>query len=150
MSMRYEEGTVFANKSIAVATISFGVLVSACGPRPVSFREDVQPILQHNCAVCHSNGGVGYKVSGFSVVSYTTVMKGTKFGPMVIPGSSLQSNLVWLLKHGAHPSIDMPKICAQMADHGGVCAVASSSARRLPQREVTLIAAWIDQGARNN
>ena len=150
MSMRHEEGTVFANKSIAVATISLGVLVSACGPRPVSFREDVHPILQRNCAVCHSSGGVGYKASGFSVVSYSTVMKGTKFGPMVIPGSSLQSNLVWLLKHGAQPSIDMPKICAQMVDHGSVCAVASHSARRLPHREVMLITEWVDQGARDN
>jgi hypothetical protein len=141
---------MFASKSIAVASISLGALIGACGHKVVSFREDVHPILQRDCAVCHSTGGVGYNASGFSVANYATVMKGTRYGPMVVPGSSLQSNLVWLLKHEAHSSIDMPKSCVQMTEDGSRCAVPSRSARRLPEQQVTLIAEWVDQGARNN
>lgn len=141
---------MFGSKSISVASISLGALMGACGHKAVSFREDVHPILQRDCAVCHSSGGVGYKVSGFSVATYATVMKGTRYGPMVIPGSSLQSNLVWLLKHHADSSIDMPKSCLQMTEDGGRCAVPSRWARRLPARQVQLIAEWVDQGARNN
>jgi hypothetical protein len=141
---------MFASRAIAVASISLGALMGACGQKVVSFRQDVHPILQRNCAVCHSKGGVGYKVSGFSVATYATVMKGTRYGPMVVPGSSMQSNLLWLLKHHANSSIDMPKSCVQLTEDGGRCAVPSSSAWRLPARQVTLIAEWVDQGARDN
>ena len=60
----------------------------ACAAAPtaprVSFSEDVLPLLKFRCPACHLPGGEGYDKSGFDISSYETVMKGTKFGPMII------------------------------------------------------------------
>ncbi len=141
---------MFGNKAIVIISLCGLALLSACGSRIVSFSRDVHPILEHNCAVCHSPGGVGFKVSGFDVQSYASIMRGTKYGPMVTPGSSNQSNLLWVLRHGAHPSINMPKFCEQLTQASDKCEVASNVARKLPQAQVKLIARWVDQGARDN
>ena len=141
---------MFANKAIVIVSLCGLALFSACGSSVVSFSRDVQPILSHNCAVCHSPGGVGYKVSGFDVQTYASIMRGTRFGPMVTPGESDQSNLLWVLRHGAHPSINMPKFCERLTQASDKCAIASNVARRLPRAQVKLIAKWVNQGARDN
>lgn len=64
---------------------------------PVSFKEDVLPIFQVHCASCHTQGGAGTTASGLDLTTYQGVMKGTKYGPMVIPGNPEYSNLMWLL-----------------------------------------------------
>ena len=51
-----------------------------------SFKEDVMPIFVGRCVSCHQPGGEGYVKSGLDLTSYAGVMKGTKFGPMIIPG----------------------------------------------------------------
>ncbi len=137
---------------IILTSIAAALLIAACAQRQVSFHKDVAPILQRNCATCHSQSGVGYLASGFSVESFAALMKGTKYGPMIDPGSSSQSNLVRLLRHRAHPQINMPKICAQRGLVGDSCARATASARDLKKRQINLIATWIDidQGARDN
>jgi hypothetical protein len=58
-------------------------------------------------------------------------MKGTKFGPVIVPGSSVGSTLYRLVAGQADPSIRMP--------HGQAA---------LPDEDVAMIAAWIDQGAK--
>lgn len=143
---------MFVTKVIAVASLAgAALLLGGCGSsRAVSFSKDVHPILEHNCAVCHSPGGVGYKVSGFSVASYASIMKGSKYGPLVVPGSAKESDLLWLLKHGAHPSMNMPKICEKLAQTGGKCEIPSQYARELPATKVAVIAKWVDQGAKDN
>ncbi|MCK7580275.1 MAG: hypothetical protein MZV65_34635 [Chromatiales bacterium] len=40
--------------------------------------------------------------------SYESLMKGTKFGPVIVPGSSLTSALNMLVEGRADPSIKMP------------------------------------------
>ncbi|MBW8076637.1 MAG: hypothetical protein GJU76_00840 [Gallionella sp.] len=143
-------GTVmFIPKAIAVASCFAAVLLSGCGSNVVSFKENVEPILAHNCAMCHSPGGIGYAMTGFSVQDYATLMKGSKFGPLVDPGSSQQSNLIWLLRHGAHHIMNMPKECEHLAADGK-CTVASENPRKMPATQVNMIATWIDQGARDN
>src|ERR1700690_4045311 len=77
--------------------------------RQVSFKKDIHPIFQERCMKCHAPGSPGCLVSGFSVATYQSLMKGTKFGPVVVPGSSLDSNLLRLVKHEADPSIAMPR-----------------------------------------
>jgi hypothetical protein len=63
----------------------------------VSFSEDVLPLLKFKCSSCHQAGGEGYEKSGMDLTSYQGVMKGTKFGPMVVPGDPEASNLMRLL-----------------------------------------------------
>jgi len=141
---------MFRARSIILASVALAPLLSGCGQRQVSYHKDVEPILQANCATCHSRNGVGYEVSGFSVESYATLMKGTKYGSVIDPGSSAQSNLVWLLQHHGHAQINMPKNCEQMTPNGQKCAAASTSARQLSDDQVALISKWIDQGAKDN
>lgn len=134
---------------LAVACIVLSPTTAISGEN-VSFDKDVRPILEVNCAACHSPGGVGYEKSGFDVQTYQSVMKGTKYGAMVNPGSSDTSNLVWLLDHRAHPSINMPKTCAKIALDTQKCALASQSSRWLSTRELILIKEWVDEGAKDN
>ena len=115
------------------AALALFLLGTACSKPEASFARDVNPILQKNCSGCHAAGGKGYLASGFSVESYASVMKGTKFGAVILPGSSISSTLGRLIDHKADPSINMPQ-----------------GQPRLPKENVEIIAAWIDQGAKNN
>lgn len=135
---------------MVLAAVCATLAPAATNAEDVSFQRDVYPILQTNCIVCHAPHGIGYERSGFSVQSYRTVMKGTKYGAMVNPGSSVTSNLVWLIEHRADSSINMPKVCREMVQEYGRCAIASHSARWLSEQELILIKEWVDQGAKNN
>jgi hypothetical protein len=111
------------------------VLLSACASEEtVSFSQDVRPILDQHCIACHQAGGAGEQASGFSMVSYEDLMKGTQFGPMIVPGDSLGSNMLVLMEGRADPSISMP--------HGNM--------KPVPQAEIETIRRWIEQGAKNN
>jgi hypothetical protein len=109
--------------------------VSACERTPtVSYQKDVVPILDKHCKSCHVPGQPGYVVSGFELGSYETLMKGTQFGPVVLPGDPLTSVLVMLIEGRVDPSLKMP--------HGG--------ASTPTQDEILTIRRWVEQGAKNN
>jgi len=118
----------------AVGFVTPGTLHAAAPAQaPVSFKQDVQPIFQANCVRCHSPGGEGTKASGLDLTRYAGVMKGTKYGPMIVPGEPGNSNLMWLLDWKASPQLRMPHGKAQLPEH---------------QRDI--IRAWIAQGAKDN
>ncbi len=98
-----------------------------------SFKEDVMPIFVGRCVSCHQPGGEGYGKSGLDLTSYAGVMKGTKFGPMVIPGDPESSNLMLLLDWRASPELRMP--------HG---------MKQLNSCDRNDIRAWIREGAKDN
>ena len=50
---------------------------------------------------CHQPGGEGFNVSGFDLTTYEGLMKGTKYGPMVIAGKPDDSNLFRLVNGDA-------------------------------------------------
>jgi hypothetical protein len=109
------------------------VTISACVQQPqISYRTQVEPILQEHCKECHSRNGEGYKKSGFSVDNYEDVMKGTKFGAVVVPGSAITSTLYLLVAGKADPSIRMPH-----------------DKKPLSEYDTKLIKTWIDEGAKN-
>jgi Planctomycete cytochrome C len=56
-----------------------------CAAEPQSFSEDILPIFKGRCVSCHQAGGEGYEKSGLDLTTYEGLMKGTKFGAMVIP-----------------------------------------------------------------
>jgi hypothetical protein len=120
--------------------VTLGALLAAvlcsCGRSepPVSFSQDVKPVLDRRCGECHSPGGPGFEASQLSFATYDDLMQGTRFGAVVIPGDSLGSTLVVLVEGRADPSISMP--------HG--------DAEPLRQSEIDTIRMWIDQGAPNN
>ncbi len=99
----------------------------------VSFSEDILPIFKGRCVDCHQSGGEGYEKSGLDLTTYEGVMKGTKFGPMVIPRDPGSSNLMWLLDWRAKPELRMP--------HGK---------KKLSTCDRDAIRTWIQQGAKDN
>lgn len=124
-----------SNWRIAGLLLLLSFVLSACQrEEPVSFARQVQPILEQHCIDCHRPGGSGYEASGFSMTSYDALMKGTKYGPMVLPGDPEGSNMVVLMEGRADPSISMP--------HGNLDPV--------PHEDIQAIRKWIEQGARNN
>jgi uncharacterized membrane protein len=113
------------------------LLLTGCGKSStseLSFSRQVNPILTSRCLSCHNSEGEGYKKSGLSMESYDALLKGTKFGPVIVPGNALSSSLVLLIEGKADPAITMP--------HGFL--------QILPQVERDTIKQWIQQGAKNN
>ena len=72
-------------------------------------------------------------IDGLDLTSYAGVMKGTKFGPMVIPGDPESSNLMLLLDWRASPELRMP--------HGK---------KQLSSCDRNAIRSWIREGAKDN
>jgi hypothetical protein len=99
----------------------------------VSFKEDIVPIFKGWCFECHEPGGQGQKASGVDLTSYAGLMKGTKFGPVVVPGEPDASTLVALIYGRASPKIRMP-----------------FGHKPLPDCLRSNIWTWIFQGAKDN
>jgi mono/diheme cytochrome c family protein len=74
----------------------------------MSYSEDIAPIFKGWCVSCHQPGGEGFEASNLDLTTYEGLMKGTKFGPMVIPGEPDVSNLIQLIEGRASPEIRMP------------------------------------------
>jgi uncharacterized membrane protein len=122
---------------VVIASVALMLaFTSGCARSPavVSYQRDVAPILQKHCASCHVPGQPGYAASGFDLQGYDALMKGTRFGAVVLPGDPMTSVLVMLIEGRVDPSIKMP--------HGG--------ANPLTETEIKTIRRWVEQGARNN
>jgi len=125
-----------------VGILALSIQFLGCTRSEVSFSSDVQPILEKNCIECHDSSGEGVVTSGFSVSDYDSVMKGTKFGKVVIPGSSISSTLYLVVAQKTAPEIQMPPHHSK--------AWAEGRGSPLSDDKVATIAAWIDEGAKDN
>ena len=126
---------------------NIGILVLSmqflgCIRSEISFSSDVQPILEKHCVECHDSGGEGVTASGFSTRDYDSVMKGTRLGRVVVPGSGISSTLYLVVAHKTAPEIQMPPHHRQ--------AWAEGHGSPLSEDEVEIIQTWIDQGAQDN
>ena len=125
-------GVVAGSFAVAATTTLVPAPRQACAePAQISYAQDIAPIFKGWCVSCHQPGGEGYEHSGFDVRTYQSVMKGTKFGPMVVPGKPDESNLIVLIDGRA--KIRMP------FHH-----------KPLPNCLRQNIWSWIFQGAKNN
>ena len=130
------ERFVMNGKSKTGFALVLGVCVMAgCSPEPeVSFQADVKPILDKHCKSCHTEGGAGYTASGLKLDSYEDLMKGTKYGPIVLAGDSMSSTLNVLVEGRADESIRMPH----------------TDTDALNEDEIETLKLWVDQGAKDN
>jgi hypothetical protein len=94
---------------------------------PVVYEKDIEPILINKCQVCHS-GSV--KEGKLDTSSYETLQKGGKRGKPIVPGKPDESLLVKLAGKTQKPFMP-PK-----------------SEEPLTPKELALIRAWIEQGAK--
>ena len=116
----------------AACTLALAAGLVACAREPDTVKyADVKPIVDEYCLPCHQPGQPGYESSGLDMSSYEAIMKGTRFGPVVLPGDAETSALVMLLEGRADPSIRMP--------HG--------SAPQPYEAQVATIRQWVEQGA---
>jgi hypothetical protein len=119
--------------TLSLSLLAGALALTACsGDKSPSYQANIKPLLDSKCIQCHVPGGAGFEKSGLRLDSYENIMKGTKFGAVVVPGSRVSSTLYRLVSGQADPSIRMP--------HGQ---------DPLPQADVEMIGAWIDQGAKN-
>jgi hypothetical protein len=117
--------------SLGGATLLTPMHEACAAQRGQSFAEDIAPILRGWCVSCHQPGGQGYNASGLDLTTYDGLMKGTKYGPMVIPGQPDSSNLMVLLEGRA--KLSMP-----------------FGHKPLPKCLRINIWSWIFEGAKNN
>ncbi len=104
------------------------VKTSATRPQPagtageISFTKQVTPLLVGKCGKCHVSAAKGQ----FSMATFTSLMRGNKDGPVVLPGKGTGSRIIEVIESG-----DMPR--------GG---------RQVAKDELAMLTKWIDQGAK--
>ena len=119
--------------ALAVAVFAATWAATAAAAEHPSFKAHVFPIIRENCLECHRPGGLGYEASGLDLRTYEGLMRGTKYGPIVVPGDSFTSNLNVVIEGRVYPGIRMPY-------HG----------KNLTRWERVLIRRWVNRGARDN
>jgi mono/diheme cytochrome c family protein len=131
MSRRWVAGAVLA-WSVAAATAQGGLtaeqqaLLPPAAARRVDFGTEIKPILERSCVKCH---GRGKAKGGFSLEDRASLLRGGRGGAAVVSGRSAESYLIELVS-GLDPDNVMPQ-----------------KGSRLKAEQVSLLRAWIDQGA---
>lgn len=122
-----------AAASSPAATVNPAVNYNPSVKKEVSYKKDVFPILYDYCLNCHSPEGKGYNKSGLDMRTYESLMKGTKFGPVVKPGDPESSTFVMMVEGRAKPELHMPPLNG-----------------RLYKEHLTILRKWVHQGAKDN
>ncbi len=120
-----------------IALVLLGCCVLGCSknPKAVSFRENIQPILNERCVKCHSTEVAGGKINltSYDALMESRTVRGKK--PLVIP-EKVGESWLYILSATTQPHFRMPPDTTALPP--------------LPKEELGLIARWISQGAKNN
>ncbi len=118
--------------AVLVAVALF-YLAGCSGEPAVSYQAEIRPIIDKYCTECHLEGGDGTAASGFLLTTYDDLMKGTRYGPVIVPEHPLSSSFYRLVAGKVDKSIRMP--------HGK---------EGLAPQDIVAVERWILQGAKNN
>lgn len=123
-------------KQLHIIVVVVGALLSSsCTTQPVSYRNDVVPIIESRCSKCHTPpDGVGYTATGLSMVSYDALMSGTFYGPVVVAGDSRRSIFNMLVEGRAGKMQRMP----HQEEQG------------LSDAQIETLKNWVNEGALDN
>jgi len=91
-------------------------------------------VIKELCQDCHQPGGSGFVASGLDMTSYEKLMKGTRHGPVIVPGDAFTSNLMVLVEGRAKGGLKMP--------HNELEEPTANDRKTLRR--------WINQGAKND
>jgi mono/diheme cytochrome c family protein len=108
-------------------------LPPAADKKDVTYDKDIKAIFEKNCFKCH---GPDKQKSKLRLDSLAAAVKGGENGPDIIAGKSEKSQLVWAIGRIGDEDDAMPP----KPKDGPV--------KALPKEQVSLIRAWIDQGAK--
>ena len=92
---------------------------------PITFTEDIRPIMERSCWNCHGEAG---QLSDLDLRTRETAIEGGSQGPAIVPGRAEESRLYRLVAGLEEPSMPM-------------------EGDRLTDAEVAAVRAWIDEGA---
>jgi hypothetical protein len=121
---------------VFLITLLTSLVVVGCATGPqVSYQRDVRPIFVDKCIDCHSPPyGEGYAKTGLDLRSYESLMKGSVYGPVIVPGNSKKSPLNMLVEGRA----------------GDLSRVLKRQHNPMTDDEIKVIRLWVEQGAQNN
>ena len=118
----------------------------------VTFEKDIQPIFKANCYGCHGPNRQSHKIR---LDSLDAVLQGGSDGKIVVPGKSAESDLALAVCWDTKPDHPMPPQPRPRRGGPGTNnaagtppAPAPAPAKPLTTEQVSLIRAWIDQGAK--
>ena len=98
--------------------------------RPVDFKTEVLPILKQSCLACHNTTK---NKAGLVLETPKSILKGSEYGPVIVPGRGAESQLLQLAAHTEDP---------MMPPKGN-----RVNAPNLSPQQLGLLKLWIDQGA---
>lgn len=114
-------------------------IVDSASPPAGEYSAAIQPIFDANCggSSCHGGGPRGF-ASGLDLTSYAGLMRGSKYGAVVVSGMPFMSHLV----QSINPSDTLlsPVSSVQMP----------AGRNSLPHQDVQAIVRWILNGARDD
>jgi len=110
---------------LVAAPLAAQTALPPAAKQKVDFIRDVEPILAQKCHSCHGDGATQ---AGLNLKRRQNAMRGGDYGPVILPGNSAASKLIKRLVNG-DGGMQMPPTGA------------------LPDEEIGLLRAWIDQGA---
>lgn len=109
----------------STALAQSGKSLPAPAAMTVSYEQHVKPILAAKCFSCH---GAKQVMSGLRLDLRQNALRGGDYGVVIVPGKSGESKLILRLT-GPDAGLQMPPAGA------------------LPDEEIAILRAWIDQGA---
>jgi WD40 repeat protein len=95
---------------------------------PVSYYNDIRPLIQRSCQGCHQPAN---KMGGLLLTEYEAMQKGGQKGPIFESGNAGASRIIGYLTGKEVPRMPM----------GG---------EPLPEAEINLFRQWIDEGAKDD
>lgn len=122
-----------AEKGKKKVAVDLSKLPPAADKRGVSYASDIKPVLDKSCVKCH---GAEKPKGHLRLDSLEGALKGGEDGKVIEPGNSARSVLVINVAHAGDPDNYMPP----PKNKAGI--------GPLTRDEVSLIRAWIDQGAK--
>ncbi len=131
--VRFSNSWRFSMRTLGIVLLVF--LLIGCGRKPVSYRDEIQPILNNRCVQCH---GTEKAAGNVVLTSYDFVMnsKVTKWKKPIVVAGNVSESWLYLRSETTQPHFRMPPD--------------TSSMMPVTEKEVELIGKWILQGAKNN
>jgi hypothetical protein len=112
---------------LCAIVLSCAARLASAADRPISFYNDIRPLLVENCNACHKPDKMKAELD---MTTYAALMKGGKHGKTIVAGQPAGSRLI---EEISGDDANMPK-----------------DADPLKTAEVALINRWIEQGARDD
>ena len=118
----------FAPALVLLASVAAPLHAADEAEKPLTYVDDVLPILRANCVGCHNNDKME---GGLNMVQFAALMQGGGSGEVVSAGDGEFSYLYMLASHASEPV--MPPNGSKMAE-----------------ADLAILKKWIDTGAREN